>query len=170
MRHWTIAYALIATWTFGWLAGRFGMLPSLFAAVVIFAPVFFAWRMAAPNKVTKRREYVYLALVTSMAICGTGFVVAKWHETGMDRSAMFDREFYKFKNRVASMPEYENVEVSFTHRKGGRVYLHGHVTNKESHDRLLQTYEWMVRNNESGCYDGVDYPGKSAEGETRPKN
>jgi hypothetical protein len=170
MRNWTIAYTLIATWTSGWLAGRFGLFPSLFAAIVILAPAFFAWRMLAPNKVTKRREYVYLALVTSLAISGTGFVVAKWYETGMERSAMFDREIYRFKNRVASIPEYKNVEVSFTHRKGGRVYLQGYVTSKDSHDRLLQTYEWMVRNNESGCHDGVEYPGKPAESDVRPRN
>jgi len=97
-------------------------------------------------------------------------VVVKWHEAGMHRSVMFDQEIHQFKQLVASMPEYKSVEVSFTHRKGGRVYLKGHVANKDSHDRLLQTYGWMVRNNQSGCYDGVQYPGKAAETEVRPKN
>ena len=45
----------------------------------------------------------------------------------------------------------------------GRHYLHGHVANKDAHDRLLQMIEWMVRNNDSGYYDGVEYPGKSNE-------
>lgn len=170
MRHWTFAYTTIAIWTCGWLAGRFGLFPSLFAAVIILAPALFAWRMLASNKVAKRREYIYLAMVTLLAIFGTGFVVAQWYETGMDRLAMFDREMHQFTNRVASMPEYKNVEVSFTHRKGGRVYLKGHVANKDSHDRLLQNYGWMVRNNDSGYYDGVEYPGKAVHSDVSSKN
>jgi hypothetical protein len=161
---------MMAIWTFGWLAGRFGLIPSFFAAILFFAPALFAWRMVASNKEAKRREFVYLGLVTLIAVCATGFVVTKWYETGMDRSAMFDREFYKFRNRVASLPEYRNVDVSFTHRKGGRVYLHGHVANKDAHDRLIQTFEWMVRNNESGCYDGVQYPGRTDESKSSPAN
>ena len=51
MRHWTIAYTIIAIWTFGWLAGRFGLGPSLFAAVIIFAPALFAWRMLASRAI-----------------------------------------------------------------------------------------------------------------------
>lgn len=163
MQHWTIAYTTIAIWTGGWLAGRFGLLPSLFASVIILAPALFAWRMLTSNKVGKRREYIYLGVVTLMAISGTGYIVVNWYENGMDRSAMFDREIHQFKNRVASIPEYKNVEVSFTHRKGGRVYLKGHVESKDSHDRLLETYDRMVRNNASGCYDGVEYPGKPAD-------
>lgn len=67
------------------------------------------------------------------------------------------------------MPEYKNVEVSFTHRKGGRVYLTGHVANKDTHDRLLQAYSSMVRNNDSGYYDGVEYPGKAADSDVSSK-
>jgi hypothetical protein len=40
--------------------------------------------------------------------------------------------------------------------------LHGHVTNKDSHDRLLQMIERMVRNSDSRYYGGADYPGKQA--------
>lgn len=165
MRRWTIAYCVIAIWTFGWLVGRFGILPSVFAALIFFIPAAFAWRMVTSNRTIRRREYGYLGLVTVLALSATVFVVAKWQDTGMDRRAMFDRDYHEFRDRVNSMPEYKNVEVSYTHRKGGRVYLHGHVASKDSHDRLLQTYEWMVRNNQSGCYDGVEYPGKPAENE-----
>jgi len=100
MRHWTIAYLAIAIWTFGWLAARFGLLPSLFAAIILFSPVLFAWRMLISKRETKRREYFYLGVVALLAVCGTSFVVSKWVETGMDRSAMFDREFHQFKNRI----------------------------------------------------------------------
>jgi hypothetical protein len=165
MRHWTNAYSAIAIWTFGWLAARFGLLPSLFAAMILFSPILIAWRMRISKREINRREYFYLGVVALLAVCGTSFVVSKWVETGMDRSALFEREFHQFKNSVSSMPEYTHVEVSFTLRKGGRVYLHGHVPNKSAHDRLLHTYERMVRNNLSGCYDGVEYPGKSTEKE-----
>lgn len=161
MHRWTIAYTVIAIWTFGWLAGRFGILPSLFAAIIFFIPAVFAWRMFTCSRTIKRHEYGYLGLVTVLALCATAFIVSKWYESGMDRLAMFDREYQQFRNRVASMREYKNVEVSYTHRKGGRVYLDGYVANKGNHDRLLEMIEWMVRNNDSGYYDGVDYPGKS---------
>jgi hypothetical protein len=172
MRRWAIAYSVIAIWVFGWLAGRFGLLPSLFAAVVFFIPGVFAWRMVASKRTIKRREYVYLGVATVLALVATTFVIAKWHGAGMDRLAIFDREYHQFRNRVESMPEYKNVEVSYTHRKGGRVYLHGHVANKGSHERLIQLIEWMVRNNDSGYFDGVNYPGKSTEADaksTQPK-
>ncbi len=50
VRHLTIAYTLLAIWTFGWLAGRFGLTPSLFAAVIFFAPALFcAGAYSAPG-------------------------------------------------------------------------------------------------------------------------
>ena len=163
MRRWTIAYVVLAAWTFGWLAGRFGLLPSCFFAIIFFIPAVFAWRMSAANRTIKRREYAYLGLVAALAISATLFLVARWIDTGMDRSAMFEREYHQFRNRINSMLEYKNVEISYTHRKGGRVYLHGHVANKDSHDRLVRMIEQMVRNNDSGYYNGVDYPGRSVE-------
>jgi len=172
MRRVTFVYSIAAIWTFGWLTGTFGLLPSLFASAIVFAPVASAWRMLVSKRAIKRREYGYLATVSLLAITATGFIVVKWYDTGMDRLAVFDREYDAFHKRISSMPEYKNVEISYTHRKGGRVYLHGDVANKDSHDRLLQTYERMVRNNDSGYYDGVDYPGKPTghENETASLN
>lgn len=163
MRHWTISYSAIAIWMFGWLAGRFGFVPSLFAAIILLAPALVAWRMLVSKRETKRRDYAYLGVVALLAVCGTTYVISMWIETGLDRSAMFDREFHQFENYVSSIPVYANVKVSYTHRKGGRVYLHGNVSNKNIHDALLQNYEFMVRNNFGGCHDGVDYPGKPTE-------
>ena len=170
MRNVTIAYSVIAIWAFGWLAGRFGFLPSLFASVIILAPAFFAWRMISRKQTVKHRELAYLGVVTMLAVAASGFIVVKWYDTGMDRRAIFDREYHAFQRRVSTMPEYNNVEVSYTHRKGGRVYLHGSVANKDSHDRLIQTIDWMIRNNDSGYFDGVEYPGKTNENETETPN
>jgi hypothetical protein len=91
MRHWTNAYSAIAIWTFGWLAARFGLLPSLFAAMISFSPILIAWRMRISKREINRREYFYLGVVALLAVCGTSFVVSKWVETGMDRSALFER-------------------------------------------------------------------------------
>lgn len=161
MRRWTIAYTVIAIGTFGWLAGQFGVLPSLIVAFIFFIPAAFAWRMLSRDRTIKRREIVYLGIVTIVACCGTAFVVAKWYDTGMDRLTMFEREVHHFRNRVASMCEYQNVEVLQTNFKGGRVYLRGHVTNKDAHDRLIQMLQQMVRNADSGYLDEVKYPGKA---------
>ena len=165
MRRFAIAYTAFATWAFGWMVGRFLLLPSLLAAIILFSPALFAWRMLASSRSPKRREYVYLSVVTLLAVCGTTFVALQWLDKGMDRAAMFDREFHQFKSHIAGMPEYKNVNVSFTHRKGGRVYLNGQVSTKDAHDRLLRLYARMVRNNESGCYDGIAVHGK-ATGQT----
>ena len=163
MRKLAIAYSVLAIWTFGWFTGSFGLLPSLFASIIIFTPAAFAWRMVATDRTVKGREYAYLAVVTMLAVTASVFIVSKWYETGMDRLAVFEREIHAFQKHVATMPEYKDVEVSYTHRKGGRVYLHGTVTTQASHERLLQTIDRMVRNNDSGYYDGVEYPGKSDE-------
>lgn len=166
MRKFAIVYSAIAIWTFGWLVGSFGLWASLFASIVVFAPAVFARRMTASSCEIKLREYGYLTVVTVLAIVASVFVVNKWYETGMDRLAFFDREYHSFRRHVLAIPEYRNVEISYTHRKGGRVYLHGNVADKDSHERLIQTIEWMLQNNDSGYYDGVEYPGKSDEDET----
>jgi hypothetical protein len=105
------------------------------------------------------------AKVTAAVACALLFLGARaiLHTRPPARLAMFDREFQHFRKHVASMPECRGVQVSCTRRKGGRVYLHGHVSRKEVHDRLLQAYDRMVHSNDSGCYDGVEYPGKPPE-------
>lgn len=166
MRIFALVYSAVAIWAFGWLTGTFGIWPSLFVAIILLTPAFFAWRMARPGRETKRREYGYLGVVTVLAIGASVFIVNTWYDAGMDRLAMFDREYHSFRRHVSSLPEYEDVEISYTHRKGGRVYLHGEVSNKKSYERLIQKIEWMVRNNDSGYYDGVEYPGKPDETQT----
>jgi len=164
MRGWIIAYSVIAIWTFGWLSGRFGLLPSFFPALMLFIPAVFAWRMLTSRRAIKRREYTYLALVAMWALSITVYLVARWYDTGVDRLAMFDRQYHQFRNRVKSMPEYENVEVSSTHGKGGsvfRVYLDGRVANRGSHDRLLQMIGLMIRKSDIWWYDRLEYPGES---------
>lgn len=165
MRNLAIAYALIGIWTCGWVAGRFGLTSSLFVVTLLSVPALIAWPMLAQGRTTKLREYA-LCSATILAIGGTGVLISAWIENGLDRRAMFDREYRQFINYLSSTSDYKNVKASFTYRKGGRVYLHGYVPNKESHSRLIQKYERMVRNNNSGYYDGVDYPGKLSETET----
>lgn len=57
------------------------------------------------------------------------------------------------------------MDVPYTARKRAGVYLRGHGATKDSHDRLLQKLEAMVRSSEAGYYDCVGYPGKSSEAE-----
>lgn len=170
MRSWTIAYTVVSIWTFGWLASRFGLAYSIFAAAIIFIPAAFAWRMLASNIAIKHREYLYLGLVTLASVYATAFIVSSWFDAGLDRLRIFESEYQSFRDRVNSLPEYKQVEVSYTHRKGGRVYLHGHVINKDSHDRLIDLIESIVRNSDSGYYDGVDYPGKPTKTIAKPSS
>lgn len=85
------------------------------------------------------------------------------HSRPAERLAQFVLECQHFRQQIASTPEFRNVRLFFTRRKGGRVYLHGHVPSKEVHDRLLEAYERLVHSNDSGCYDGVEYPGRPPE-------
>ncbi len=160
MRIATIVYSIIAIWMFGWLTGTFGFLQSLFLTFIFAIPAFIAWRITTSKRNVKKREYAYLGVLVSLAVAPTIFVVANWYSNGITRLARFDREYHAFRRHVSEMPEYESVEVSHTLRKGGRVYLHGTVENKDYHDRLIHAIEWMIRSNLSGYDDGVGYPGK----------
>jgi hypothetical protein len=156
----SLAYLAVAVWAFGWLAATFGLGPSLFLAAILFAPAFFAWRMAARQQAIQQHEYAYLSIIATVAVAATTFLVIHWYGAGMDSLARFDREFRAFRRHVASTPEYRNVQIEYTHRKGGRVYMHGYVPSKFWHDLLIQDIESMVRSNFSGYFDGVHYPNK----------
>jgi hypothetical protein len=164
----TIAYVIISTWIFGWLTATFGVLPAIFAAFILVLPAFFSWRMIASNRQIKRREYCYLAILTALVVVGISYLVTTWFECGIHELVIFDREYRAFHRQVKAMPEYRNVEVSYTNGKGGRVYLQGVVATKASHDRLIQMIEQMVRNNKSGYSDGVTYPETPSLDEPHP--
>jgi hypothetical protein len=168
MRRIKTVYAAVSIWFFGWFTATFGFLPALFITTIFASPCFFLWRMTTPNRAIKRREYFYLAILTTLAVAGSLFIVMKWFETGMDRLAFFDREYDAFCHQIATMPEYRNVEISYTNRKGGRVYLHGSVGTKYAHDQLIQIIDNMIRNNDSGYYDGIAYPGKPSSDDQFP--
>jgi hypothetical protein len=134
---------------------------------ILAVPALIAWPMLVHGRTTKSREYA-LCTATLLALGTTSTLISSWIENGVDYRAMFDREYRQFLDYVAATSEYKNVKVSLTYRKGGRVYLHGHVPNKDSHDRLIRKCERMVRINDSGYYDGVDYPGKPSTSEVTP--
>lgn len=163
MRKFATVYTAAAIWIFGWTTGVFGLVASSFLSIIILAPVVFSWRMATANCPIRRHEYGFLALTTLLAISSSVFIVVKWYETGMDRVAMFEREFHAFHRHIKTMPEFRNVDVSYTTRKGGRVYLSGRVATRLAHEELLRTIESMIRNNRSGYSDGVEYPDKSRD-------
>lgn len=168
MRRLIIANVIAAIWIFGWLTGTFGFLPALLAAVIFSSPSFFAWRMTNSKRAVKRREYCYLAVLAALAWVSTAFIVVRWYDTGLDRLVIFEREYQAFRRQIANLPEFGNVEISYTLRKGGRVYLHGAVATKDSHDRLVQMIDRMIRHNKSGYYDGVEFPNKRTVGASRP--
>jgi hypothetical protein len=168
MRPVRIVYAAVSIWLFGWLTGTFGLALALVAAVILVSPAFYAWRLTTAKRTARRREYGYLAVVTTLAVVVTSFLVVKWFETGMDRLAFFNRECRPFRRHISSMPECKEVKISYTHRKGGLVCLQGTVVTKRSHNRLVQTMEWMIRNGDSGYFDRVDYPGKPTSDGSHP--
>ena len=163
MHTFTIVWTIIATWVFGWLSATFGVLPSLFAAIILYLPSFAGWRLFASTERAKRRQYFYVGLVAMISVVASSFTVFSWYASGMDRLADFEREYYELLGYVASSPEYRGVEVTHTRRKGGRLYLQGHVADEKSHTRLIQLVDTVVRSNDSGYYDGVEYPGKPEE-------
>jgi hypothetical protein len=85
-----------------------------------------------------------------------------------ERLAQFAREYEHLRKHITSMPEFRNVRLSSTRRRGGRVYMHGRVLDKEAHDRLIESYKCLVHSNDAGCYDGVEYPGKPSEKQPDP--
>jgi hypothetical protein len=91
------------------------------------------------------------------------------HSRPTERLAQFAREYEQLRKHITSMPEFRNVRLSFTRRRGGRVYMHGRVLDKEAHDRLMEAYKSLVHSNDAGCYDGVEYPGKPPEKQPDPR-
>jgi hypothetical protein len=155
MRILVVIYCAAAIWTLGWLAATFGVGPSLLIGFVLGIPGFVGWRMTRSVRQLLAREYVYLAILFSVAITGAGYVTTKWYSAGMDRLALFERESKEFRLAVANDPAFHDVEVSFTSRKGGRIYLHGSVASKAVHDRLIEMAKQTVRNNDGSYHDGV---------------
>jgi hypothetical protein len=159
MRRVALTYAAAAIWLFGWMTGTFDLFLSVVTSLVSAAPIFVWWRMSARNQPIKRREYLYLAILTILALVGTAFLVAMLFNTGRDRIAIFDREYYAFCREIRAMPEFKNVETSYTNEKMGRMYLKGNVASKDSHDRLIEMVRYWIRY--GGYSDDVDYPGKN---------
>lgn len=164
MRRFVILYTIASIWTFGWATGTFGFLPSTFLCLLLSLPVLIGWRILEAKRDVRDREYWYVGLVSAIAVCASVLVVHNWYDVGMHRRARFAREIAVFDRHVQATPEFKSVSVSHTMRKGGRVYLKGSVANAKSHERLMHDIEWMIRNNDSGYHDGVDYPGKPNAG------
>ena len=139
------------------------VLTRLFGVLIILLSAFLGL-ISLANSLSYSRNAQASAKVGAAAALVLLFLGARAisHKRPPARLAMFDREFKHFRKYVASLPEFKDVQVSCTRRKGGRVYLHGHVLNKDVHDRLMQVYDRMVHSNDSGCYDGVCYPAKSS--------
>ena len=160
MQTFIFCYTIAAIWVFGWMAGTFGLLPSVFVSIILFAPAFVGFRIINGEQNNQIRKIVYLSLVTMFSLAGSATIVHSWFDVGLDRSVILDREYLDFRNSVKSLPEFDDVDISYTNRKGGRVFLSGTVANKASHDRLIEKVERMVYNNHAGYHDGVDFPGK----------
>ena len=90
------------------------------------------------------------------------------HSRPTERPVQFAREYEQLRRHITSMSEFRNVRLSFTRRRGGRVYMHGRVLDKEAHDRLMKAYQSLVHSNDAGFYDGVEYPGKPSETQSNP--
>lgn len=156
----SIAYSVIAAWVFGWLAGTFGLLSSIFPVCILFIPSAIAFRILSSDHAATKREYGYFGVTVTLTIVATALFITHYFDTGMYRLAQFEREYRMFHSEVSSMPEYNQVELSYTRRKGGCVYLHGHVSSKAQHEHLLEKLERIVHNNDAGFLDDVKYPGK----------
>lgn len=160
MRTLATFYTISVSLTLCWISSTFGF-PRLVLAFLLALPGgFVLWRLALRNRSISWYERAYLAVVGMMTVGAIGFLIFQSYELRLDRHAKFEREYHAFRQQVANMSEYGAVEVSYTHRKGGRVYLKGTVATKDSYDRLIALFESSVQSNESGYYDGVVYPDK----------
>ena len=156
MRSFAIVCTIATVGVFSWLATIYQLSTAGFHAFFFGLLACQAWRMALSKRQPTLRDYFFLAaagiLPSTLSVL---FVMASG-----SRGHVLEREYISFARHIARMPEYKRVEATYTQRKGGRVYLKGHVPSKESHDRLIQIAEQMIQKNESGFYDGVEFPGK----------
>lgn len=157
MIRWLATFYLIsAAITLSWVYSDFGN-PTLVVGCLMVSPgLLVLWRLR--KKPIGVRQRVDLAIAGTVAVVAISFLIFRSYDLGLDRHAKFEREYHSFLRKIANKPEYADIEVSYTHRKGGRVYLKGTVATKDLHDRLIEDFESTVHSNESGYYDGIAWP------------
>ena len=164
-----LIYAIVLAWVFGWLTAYFGFIRALIYAFVLLMPLYVAKRIVYQEYRSTRMQLCSLALVALLSAGATAYAVAQSFENGLDKLLLLDREYQKFQDNVMTMPEFRNVTATYTHRKGGRVYLTGSVLTKHYHDRLIQSVDHYIRNAQSGYHDDVEYPEEPSEEQARTK-
>lgn len=158
-------YAGALLWVFGWLTAVFGLWHAFLAVILVAFPLFVAVRMAKSDQSVRRREYVYLGVLTILALVGTGFLVLVWYDYGLHRPVAFQRDMWFLRRYLATKPEYEHVDVSYdTGFKGLglHVVLSGSVRTRKVHDELVEAVNRSFRYNDS-IRDGVMYWGRDKE-------
>jgi hypothetical protein len=158
----SVSYAIAAAFAFGWLTAVIEFPRALIMAAFFFAPCFVAWKTFFSNKSVSRGEYSALAGATLLLSGASLFLVTQLFRNDVDKHVMFDRECRVFCRRLQSLPEYTNIDVSYSHMKGGTVHLRGKVADKDSYDRLIWFTRGLLLCQEMGASyaDRVDYPGK----------
>ena len=159
-------YAGASLWALGWLTAVFGPLHAFLATLIVAFPLLFMVRMARSDRPAKRREYVYLAVLTVLALVGARFLICVWYDHGVNRPVALERNLRSLRRYLANKPEYEHVTVC--HKMGGlkgmdlHVVLGGSVRTRDVHDELMKTVNRGMRYADS-VEDEVTYWGREAE-------
>lgn len=154
-------YLTSAALTLCWVYSTFGYPALVVGCLMVLPGLLVLWRLRKePIGVRQRVDF---AIAGTVAVGAISFLIFRSYDLGLDRHAKFEREYHSFLRKIANEPEYGAIDVSYTHRKGGRVYIKGTVATKALHDRLIEVFESTVHSNESGYYDGIVYPGHSVQ-------
>ena len=158
-----VAYGLIAAFFCGWLTPQFEFYRSLILACFFGAPCLVAWTISTSNTTISLRTCVSLACATLLVACCSVFLTMNLYETDLDKKIAFDRVCAVFRRQVKSLSGYEQVDITYSHMKGGAVRLTGTVSNKELHDQLIWMTRGLLLSQEmtAGYRDNVTYPAES---------
>ena len=158
MRTLTILYSVATVILLCWIGHGYGFVRGLLTAGFFGLPAYVAWKMTSSKRPTAWREYLYFVLVTMVAVGGTKFLVDKWDGADVRQKVTFDRQYRAFQYHVRNMPEFKDVDLSHTYGFQGHVTLQGTVATKDSHDRLVEILERMVKCSRN--VDKLQYPGE----------
>lgn len=83
-------------------------------------------------------------------------------DAGVGQHVQFDHVCRSFAEQIRRLPEFNNIEVSYDHRKGGTVHVVGSVRNKDVHDQLIDMTHGVILSQKSnaGISDRISYPEK----------
>jgi hypothetical protein len=124
-------------------------------SLILVLPFAVAARVCFQRQSIRKRDFVFLSIVTALAIGGSIYVVGYWYDKDMDRVHAADVRFELFTRLAREYPEFHKVEFSRgTTITKDRYQIRGTVASEADLDRL-QSLRDRFDLSSSACWQDV---------------